>query len=152
MIASCRPNSPAAKAGFKAGDRIVEIDGRKITRAAEVKQEIGRHYAGDKVHIVVLRGEKRIEADLELVAKLEPFQHGFLGILPMRNGDEAGVTVRYVYPDSPAAEAKIEAGDVIVSAAGERWSIPTSCGARFPASSPAWAWNWRSATKIRRGR
>ena len=75
MIASCRPNSPAAKAGFKGGDRIVEIGGRKIARAAEVKQEISRHYAGDKVAFVVLRGKKRIEADLELVAKLDPYQH-----------------------------------------------------------------------------
>lgn len=119
IIGSCRPNSPAAKAKFKAGDRIVEIGGRKVTRAAEVKQEISRHYGGDKLHVVVERGKQRIEADLELISKLEPFQHGFLGILPLRDGEEAGVTVRYVYPGSPAAEAKIEPGDVIVSAAGD---------------------------------
>jgi len=118
-IASCRPNSPAAKAQFKAGDRIVEIGGRKVTRAGEVKQEISRHYAGDTVHFVIQRGDKRIEADLVLSSKLEPFQHGFLGILPLRGGDELGATVRYVYPGSPAAEAKIEPGDVIVSAGGE---------------------------------
>ena len=124
VIGSCRPNSPAAKARFKGGDRIVEIGGRKVARSAEVKQEISRHYAGDKVHFVVLRGDKRIEADLELMAKLEPFQHGFLGILPLRNGGEPGVTVRYVYPGSPAAEAKIEPGDVIVSAAGDAMADP----------------------------
>ena len=110
VIASCRPNSPAAKAQFKAGDRIVEIGGHKVARSAEVKQEISRHYAGEKVRFAVLRGEKRIEADLELISKLEPFQHGFLGILPVRDGGDAGITVRYVYPGSPAAEAKIEAG------------------------------------------
>ena len=92
-----------------------------------------------RCHFVVLRGDKRIEADLELIAKLEPFQHGFLGILPLRDGDDAGVTVRYVYPGSPAAEAKIEPGDVIVSGpAGEAtWSTATSCAAGFPLSSPA---------------
>ena len=114
-----RPNSPAAKARFKGGDRIVEIGGHKVSRMGEVKQEISRHYAGDKVHFVVLRGDKRIEADLVLVSKLEAYQHGFLGILPLRGGDEPGAVVRYVYPGSPAAEAKIEPGDVIVSAAGE---------------------------------
>jgi len=119
VIGSCRPNSPAAKAHFKGGDRIVEIGDRKVSRAAEVKQEISRHYAGDRLHFVVMRGGKRIEAELELTSKLEPFQHGFLGILPLRDGAEAGVTVRYVYPGSPAAEAKIEAGDVIVSEAGD---------------------------------
>ncbi len=119
VIASCRPNSPAAKAHFKAGDRIVEIGGRKVARSAEVKQEISRHYAGDTVHFVVLRGDKRVEADLELSSKLEAFQHGFLGILPLRSGEDAGVTVRYVYPGSPAAEAKIEPGDLITQAAGD---------------------------------
>jgi len=119
VIASCRPNSPAAKAQFKGGDRIIEIGGRKVTRSAEVKQEISRRYAGDKVHFVVLRGEKRIEADLELTSKLDAFQHGFLGILPLRNGNDAGITVRYVYPGSPVAEAKLEPGDLIVSAAGD---------------------------------
>ena len=106
VIASCRPNSPAAKAQFKGGDRIVEIGGRKVARSAEVKQEISRHYAGDKVHFVVMRGDKRIEADLELTSKLEPFQHGFLGILPLRDGDDAGVTVRYVYPGSPGGRGQ----------------------------------------------
>jgi serine protease Do len=119
VIASCRPNSPAAKANFKAGDRIVEIGGKKITRSAEVKQEISRRYAGDKLHFVVMRGDKRIEADLELSSKLDAFRHGFLGVLPLRNSEDAGVTVRYVYPGSPAAEAKIEAGDLIVSIAGD---------------------------------
>ena len=124
VIASVRPNSPAAKAGFKGGDRIVEIGGRKISRTGEVKQEISRHYAGDKVHFVVLRAVKRIEADLVLVSKLEAYQHGFLGILPLRGsqdkgGDGKGCVVRYVYPASPAAEAKIEPGDVIVSVAGD---------------------------------
>ena len=90
VIASCRPNSPAAKAQFKGGDRIVEIGGRKVARSAEVKQEISRHYAGDKVHFVVLRGDKRIEADLELTSKLEPFQHGFLGILPLAQRRRGG--------------------------------------------------------------
>ena len=119
VIASCRPNSPAAKAQFKGGDRIVEIGGRKVSRSADVKQEISRHYAGDKLHFVVLRGDKRIEADLVLSSTLEPFQHGFLGVLPLRDGDDAGVTVRYVYPGSPAAAAKIEPGDLIVSVAGD---------------------------------
>ncbi len=114
IIAACRPKCPAAAAGLKADDRIVEIDGRKIARAAEVKEELGRRYAGDKVQMAVLRGkEQRIQRELELVAKLEPFQHGFLGILPMRTGDEKGVTVRYVYPESPAAAAGIAAGDVL---------------------------------------
>ena len=119
IIAACRAKCPAAAAGLKPGDRIVEIDGRKIVRAAEVKEEIGRRYAGEKMRLTVLRGKQRIERQIELAAKLEPFQHGFLGILPMRTAEHKGVGVRYVYPKSPAAAAGIAAGDAIVSLQGE---------------------------------
>ena len=67
----------------------------------------------------MLRGKERLEREIELAAKLEPFQHGFLGILPMRTADEKGVTVRYVYPKSPAAAAGIAAGDTLVSLDGK---------------------------------
>ncbi len=119
IVAASRPKSPAAEAGIKAGDKIIEIDGRKVTRTAEVKQEILRRYAGDAMHIALLRGKDRIECDLHLAAKLDPFQPGFLGILPMRTGGKEGVTVRYVFPESPAAKADIAPGDVIVSLQGE---------------------------------
>ena len=119
-VAACRPNSPADRAGFKAADRIVEIEGRKVSRAVEVKQEISRRYAGQKIRVVALRGQERIDRQIELVSNLEPFQHGFLGILPQRGpSDRPGAVVRYVYPKSPAAEAKIEPGDAVVSLAGK---------------------------------
>ncbi len=66
VITACRKDSPAAKAGLKPGDRIVEIDGKKIARTADVKEQLGRRYAGDKVSIVVLRGQQRIEYQVEL--------------------------------------------------------------------------------------
>ena len=120
VVAACRPNSPAYKAGMKTGDRIVEIEGQEILRAAGVKAQLSRRYAGEKVHMVVMRDEKRLEFDVELVAELEPYRHPFLGVLPMRtSGDQAGVTVRYVYPESPAAKAGIQPGNVLVSLEGE---------------------------------
>jgi len=119
VIRACRPGSPAYDAGLKPGDKIVEIDGRPVRRAAEAKQQISRRYAGEKVHLVVLREEKRLEFDIELVARLEPYEHPFLGVLPRRDDQPPGVTVRYVYPESPAARAGIEPGDVLRSLAGE---------------------------------
>lgn len=119
IITACRVKCPAALAGLRAGDRIVEIDGRAVARTADVKQEIGRRYAGETMRVTVLRGKERIHADVKLAAKLDPFQHGFLGILPMRTGAKDGVRVRYVYPDSPAAAAGIVADDIIVSLQGE---------------------------------
>ncbi len=119
-IATCRANSPAAKAGFRAGDQVVEIGGRKVSRLAELTEEFSRRYAGDKVVVVVLRGKDRIQAELQLVEKLPPYQHPLLGILPLRSGEDSGVKVRYVYPQSPAARAGIVAGDLLRKFAGQR--------------------------------
>jgi len=125
VIAGSRPRSPAHKAGLRAGDRIVEIEGLPIDRAAQVKQEISRRYAGDAIRLAVLRDGKRIEATLELVAKLDPYQQPFLGILPVRPAraeaapKPASLAVRYVYPESPAAKAGVQPGDVLVSLGGD---------------------------------
>jgi serine protease Do len=115
VIAATPPGSPAHQAGLKAGDKIVEIDGAKISRQVEMRHALGPRYAGDKVKLVALRGAERIEREIELVAKLTPYEHPFLGILPLRDPSdkEAGVVVRFVYPDSPAARAGIEPGDRI---------------------------------------
>ncbi len=138
IIAACRPKSPAATAGLKPGDRIVAVDGRPVSRTIEVEQEIRRRYAGEPMRVAVLRGRQRIETQFQLAARLEPFQPGFLGILPMRDEAAGGVTVRYVYAESPAAVAGIAAGDVIVSLHGEpienHVELSTKLGAMEPAA------------------
>ena len=124
-IAAVQPNSPAAKAGIKAEDQIVEIDGTKIEQQAQLKHALGPRYAGDTVALVVLRGQQRVEAKIPLVEKLVPYQHPFVGILPMRErGSEKGVVVRFVYPKSPAEAAGIKAGDRIVSLDGKDVADP----------------------------
>ena len=112
-VAASRPGSPAYKAGVKAGDTIVEIDGQKIVRQSQFRHALGARYAGDKVNLVLARGDSRIQAQVELIDKLDPYEHPFLGLLPMRTAGETGVRVRYVYPLSPAAEAGLAPGDRI---------------------------------------
>lgn len=121
VIAACRPNSPAYKAGLKAGDKIVEVAGREIVRQSQLMYELNRRYAGDSVKVAVLRGEQRIERELQLVDHLDPYQRPFFGVLPRRDPAEQpdGILVRFVYPESPAAKAGVLAGDKIVSLAGK---------------------------------
>jgi len=119
-IAACQPKSPAYKAGLKAGDRIVEMDGTQISRQVQLKHALGGHYAGDQVKLVVMRDDKRIEAIVELTDRLEPYEHPFVGVLPWRSQtSDPGVVVRFVYPGSPAAEAGVETMDSIVEMAGK---------------------------------
>jgi len=118
-IAAVQPKSPAYKAGLKAGDVIVEADGEEIVRQAQLRHVIGRHYAGDQLPLIVKRGDERVEVSIELTDKLEPYENPFLGILPVRaSGQQQGVTVRYVYPGSPAAEAGIKEQDRLLALAG----------------------------------
>ncbi|MGA2061843.1 MAG: PDZ domain-containing protein [Thermoguttaceae bacterium] len=119
VIGVCHVKSPAAEAGLKPGDRIVEVEGRKISRSAEFREEIYRRYAGDKIELAVLRGKERLERELTLVEKIPAYQRPFLGVLPMRGGGEAGVKIRYVFPDGPAAKAGIIAGDAVLSIDGK---------------------------------
>lgn len=118
-IAACPANTPAAKAGLKPGDKIVEIDGAQIERQAQLRHALGARYAGDTVRVAALRGSERIEASIELTDKIEPFQHPFLGVLPARDSKAGGVSIRYVYPGSPAAGLGIVAGDRITDLSGK---------------------------------
>jgi len=115
-IAECRVNSPAAKGGLAAGDVIVELDDKAIASAADVKHELNRRYAGDKVRVVVQRGEERVEHELELVARIDPYERPLIGLLPARGPVAAGgVPVRYVYPTSGAAAASLQPGDIVTT-------------------------------------
>jgi serine protease Do len=130
-LATVLPTSPAGKAGFKKGDRITEIDGRKIHTQTDLRFALGTKYAGEVVHVTAARGDASVDEDVELVGELESFRHAFLGILPLReemssgpavekkekgveqeSGD--GVLVRMLYPGSPAELAGIKPGDRIV--------------------------------------
>jgi serine protease Do len=137
-IAACRPHSPAAAAGLKAGDTVVEINGKPIVRQAQFKQELHRHYAGDRVRLVVSRSGERLEREIELAEKIIPYEFPFAGLLPMRpvDGKPAELRVRYVYPDSPAARAGVQVGDRIVSLGGDAVETATAAGEKLRSHEP----------------
>lgn len=122
-IAAVPPNSPAAKAGLKAADVIVALDGQPIVRQAQLKHALGPKYAGEKVKLTVTRKadkkDEKLELEAELTDVLIPYDHPLLGILPMRGSAEKGVIVRHVLPSTPAAEAGLKAGDKLTSVAGK---------------------------------
>ncbi len=139
IIGAARATGPAYKAGLRSGDRIVEVAGHAISRAAELKHQLGPLYAGDNVALVALRGDERIERTIELVGKIDPYETPFLGVLPMRFADSdkpAYVVVRYVYPGSPAEAAGLKPGDRIKSLSGESITSAADVAAKLPALAP----------------
>ncbi len=60
-------DSPAEKAGLKAGDVIIKSDGERIEDTPDLHQVIGGHEQGEDMELVVIRGgkEKKLTATLE---------------------------------------------------------------------------------------
>jgi aminopeptidase YwaD len=61
-----RDGSPAGKVGFKAGDVLVEFDGKKIDNLYDFTYALRAHKPGDKVSVTVLRGNEQITRDVIL--------------------------------------------------------------------------------------
>jgi serine protease Do len=134
LISEVVPDSPAAKAGLKPGDVIVEQDGKKVQSSSAFRNALALQVPGTKTKFVVRRDGKsetltaeigqqkedepdRPEAPSSLLGKLgvtvlalSPERRQKLGIPE----DVKGVLVTEVEPGSPAASSGLAAGDVIM--------------------------------------
>lgn len=131
LVASVAKDSPAMKAGLKPGDIITEYGGRPVERSDALPRAVAETRAGREVPIGVLRDGTRLvltptigqlaesrpapgtapgKASLGLaVEALTPSLSHELGVR-----DSQGLLVRAVQDSSPAANAGIQTGDVIV--------------------------------------
>lgn len=65
QIAAVFPNGPAEKAGLKVGDVIVAVAGKEVG-AENLVTAIRTPKPGEKLEIVALRGEEKVDADVAL--------------------------------------------------------------------------------------
>ena len=54
VLGEVLPGSPAEKAGLKAGDRIVKLDGEPLGDWKDLTDRVGKHQPGDKVALEIL--------------------------------------------------------------------------------------------------
>lgn len=114
-ITSVTLESPASKLGIQPGDKVISVDGKPIRNQAQFLHAMGPKYEGDTISLKVKRADKEVAFDsIILTGQPTSHTHAYLGILPVRDDNENGIMVRYVYPGSPAAIAGIEAGDRIM--------------------------------------
>lgn len=128
VITQVTSNSAADKAGLKTGDIVVELNGKKIADASDVRNAIGLLRVGQRVEMKILRDGKTRELvaivsepkaakqkGTALHKKLKGAQFGDIKEGSRLHGRIEGVLVLKVERGSKAWEASLRKGDVITS-------------------------------------
>jgi len=115
VIGAIQPDSAAARTGLQVGDKLLEINGKKIPNYSTLQHVMGPLYEGDEITVKIARGDKELEfKSVKLLGTATAYVNAFLGVLPIRDDPGPGVEIRYVYPKSPADVAGLKAGDRIM--------------------------------------
>ena len=140
LVAEPQADSPAAKAGVKAGDVITSVDGAAVKDAHALARKISAMPPGTSVNLGILRNGKQESMKLTLGELPEqrqaqaangqgPNDVPHLGLSLAPAGEVAGavgpgVVVTGVEPGGPAAEHGFKTGDVILDVGGKAVSKP----------------------------
>lgn len=132
LISQVYSGSPAEKAGVKAGDVVVEVDGVKIKNSQDVVREVLKKKVGQKVNLMILREGKRVE--VSVVTAQMPEKIGERGAThPARQwfglqvsnvtpdiakqlglSKTEGVVITGVEPNSAGQAAGLKTGDILL--------------------------------------
>jgi serine protease Do len=130
LVSSVVEGSPAAQAGVQAGDVIVDFAGERIDDSSKLPAIVARTEVGKNVNMTVLRDKKRMPLSVKIAELKEEEvvasapQSGNLGMTVQNMTPELaktlglnraeGVVITSVEPQSTAAEAGLQRGDVIL--------------------------------------
>lgn len=133
LIADVSPNSPAAKAGLKTGDIVLELNSQPVTGPDDLSLRISEMAPGSMAHLQIFRNNETQDVDVTLAEapeKSTPAQNNEATATALKGmqvqnltpdiarelklpSSLSGVVVNEVDPSSAAAEAGIQRGDVI---------------------------------------
>jgi S1-C subfamily serine protease len=145
-VLAVAPGSPAEAAGLQAGDIITMVGDTDVT-AASLAEAVRGQAVGDTITLSVLRGGETLSVEATLAerpaeATAEPQQitppvvvtGAYLGVTLEQT--EAGVMLAEVAADSPAAQAGLEAGDIVTAINGSEVASVTDVSATVRAAQP----------------
>jgi len=142
LVTEVLPETPAAEAGLKPGDVIVQFDGKNVSTPNQLQAVVERTKIGQRQSMVVVRDGKR--TSLHVTLREQPGDYGLARTAPHESGNaetsrfdalgieaetlradvaeqldieaQAGVVITQVRPGSPAALAGLSTGMVITEA------------------------------------
>jgi regulator of sigma E protease len=119
QVGYVKPQSPAAVAGLRYGDRITAIDGQPIQGWSDLQEAIRAH-GGEPLQLQVSRDGRTedlriVPAVHEVTSPIETVKHGRIGISAVPRTAE--ITV--VSPDSPAGRTGLKTFDKVVTLDGQ---------------------------------
>ena len=142
VVVQVTEGTPAEKAGLKADDVVVALDGKPIESTKDLTQQIGFRTPSSTVTLTAYRGNEKRDFKVELGER--PNFEGVstsgsqrsrdeerterLGLMVQdvdprmfdrRGGPEAGAMIVQVAPGSPAEDAGLRPGMVVVEAGGK---------------------------------
>lgn len=98
VLVTILPDSPAQRAGLRAGDVVTKINGKAVRDAADLRNQIGLMRVGDGVQLEFVRDGKAMKASAQVGARGSKEAQANSGI---RNPRLAGVSVADLDENSP---------------------------------------------------
>jgi len=127
VIGTVLEGKGAQAAGLKAGDVVVQVDGKTITGGSSLRTALSDHKPGDRVSLVYQRDGKTIQIQTVLSADRGYFTQKverdpckvFIGVYTSGNALEGlGLRVSGVIDGTPAKESEVQPGDIILALNG----------------------------------
>ena len=134
VVSDVQPEAPGAQAGLRTGDVITELDGKPVTDAGQLQMMVAQKRPGETIHLQVVRDSKPVAIAVTLEAlggdkgtETADSEHGkgrwglsLADLTPdvshevQAKPSVQGAVVEDVKPGSPADNAGLQRGDVIM--------------------------------------
>lgn len=122
LITGVNDGSPAEKAGIKAGDVVVSIDGESTMSTGQLRSQIAVKGVDAKVKVGLIREGKEKQFTVKIAAQrtdVEDIKGKFPRLLEGARFEDhrsrKGVVVTHISPNSNAAYSGLRQGDIIMS-------------------------------------